>query len=104
MVAHADQQYCNKLRGNLENVNIRWEEVIRTATRQKDNLMAAMEKYDKLSRDMKEMSHWIMQTERSIADDEKEIEKGEIMKEKVEHYRVRVILLLTPFSVSPQVR
>ena len=69
---------------------MRWEELVRTASRQKDNLLAAMERYDKLSRDMKEMLHWIMQTERSIADDEKEFEKGELMKDKVEHYRVRV--------------
>ena len=88
MVGHADQQYCSKLRDQLEDVNIRWEEVMRTATRQKDNLVAALEKYEKLSRDMKEMTHWIIQTERSIAEDDKDIEKGEIAKEKVEHYRV----------------
>lgn len=88
MLTKATPIYAQKVRDQLDDVTIRWDALVRHAGRVKDNLLAALEKYQKLNHDMKEMSHWIMQTERSIADDDRDIAAGEITREKMDHYKV----------------
>jgi len=89
MLAKATPAYAQKLHGQQDDVTNRWDSLVRHAHRVKDNLLAALEKYQKLNHDMKEMSHWITQTERSIADDDRDIASGEITKEKMDHYKVQ---------------
>lgn len=88
MISKASPAYADKLKNELDELNGRWEELVRVSLRVKDNLVAALEKYQKLSQDMKEISHWIMQVERSIVDDEGEITGGGITKERMDHYKV----------------
>ncbi|XP_048577310.1 dystrophin isoform X2 [Nematostella vectensis] len=87
MLSKAESTYASRLRDQLDDVTVRWDALVRLAGRVKDNLMAALEKYQKVSHDMKEMSHWIIQTERSIADDDRDIASGEITNEKMDHYK-----------------
>lgn len=87
MISKASPAYADKLKNELDELNGRWEELVRVSLRVKDNLVAALEKYQKLSQDMKEISHWIMQVERSIVDDEGEITGGGITKERMDHYK-----------------
>ena len=84
MISKASPAYADKLKNELDELNGRWEELVRVSLRVKDNLVAALEKYQKLSQDMKE----IMQVERSIVDDEGEITGGGITKERMDHYKV----------------
>lgn len=88
MISKASPAYADKLKNELDELNGRWEELVRVSLRVKDNLVAALEKYQKLSQDMKEISHWIMQVERSIVDDEGEITGSGITKERMDHYKV----------------
>ena len=90
MVSKAEVLFADKLKDELAELNGRWDELVRLAGRVKDNLVASIERHQKLSHDMKEMSHWILQVERSIADDEREIESGEITKERMDHYKVEL--------------
>lgn len=90
MISKASPAYADKLKNELDELNGRWDELVRVSLRVKDNLVAALEKYQKLSHDMKEISHWIMQVERSIVDDEGEITSGGISKEKMDHYKVGI--------------
>ncbi|XP_020893920.1 dystrophin, partial [Exaiptasia diaphana] len=87
MLAKATPTYAQRLHTQQDDVTNRWDALVRHAHRVKDNLLAALEKYQKLNHDMKEMSHWITQTERSIADDDRDIASGEITKEKIDHYK-----------------
>ena len=89
MIGKADAPYADKLRDDLAEVNSQWDELVRLEGRARGNLVASLEKYQKLSHDMKEMNHWILQVERSISEDEVEIENGEITAEKMEHYKVK---------------
>lgn len=91
MISKATPAFADKLKNELEELNGRWDELVRVALRVKDNLVASIEKYQKLSHDMKEISHWIMQVERSIADDEGDITSGEITQEKMDHYKVEFV-------------
>ena len=88
MISKASPAFADKLKNELEELNGRWDELVRVSLRVKDNLVASLEKYQKLSHDMKEISHWIMQVERSTVDDEGDITSGGITKEKMEHYKV----------------
>lgn len=88
MLAKATPAFAQKLHSQQDDVTIRWDSLVRHANRVKDSLLAALEKYQKLNHDMKEMSHWITQTERSISDDDRDIASGEITKEKMDHYKV----------------
>lgn len=90
MISKAAPAFADKLKDELEELNGRWDELVRVASRVKDNLVASLEKYQKLTHDMKEISHWIMQGERSIADDEGDITSGGITKEKMEYYKVEL--------------
>lgn len=90
MISKAAPAFADKLKNELEELNGRWDDLVRVALRVKDNLVASLEKYQKLAHDMKEISHWIMQIERSIADDEGDITSGGITKEKMEHYKVEL--------------
>ena len=90
MTSKAAPSFADKLKDELDELNGRWDELVRVSLRVKDNLVASLEKYQKLSHDMKEVSHWIMQVERSIADDEGDITSGEITKEKMDHYKVHL--------------
>ena len=90
MISKAAPAFADKLKDELEELNGRWDEFVRGSLRVKDNLVASLEKYQKLTHDMKEISHWIMQVERSIADDEGDITSGGITKEKMEHYKVEL--------------
>lgn len=90
MISKAAPAFADKLKDELEELNGRWDELVRVASRVKDNLVASLEKYQKLTHDMKEISHWIMQVERSIADDEGDITSGGITKEKMEYYKVEL--------------
>lgn len=95
MISKATPAFADKLKKELEELNGRWDELVRVALRVKDNLVASLEKYQKLSHDMKEISHWIMEVERSIADDEGDITNGEITQEKMDHYKVELRDMLT---------
>ena len=88
MISKATPAFAEKLRKELDELNSRWDELVRVALRVKDNLVAALEKYHKLSHDMKEISHWIMQVERSIADYDGDITSEGITREKMDHYKV----------------
>lgn len=90
MISKAAPAFADKLKDELEELNGRWDELVRVALRVKDNLVASLEKYQKLTHDMKEISHWIIQVERSIADDEGDITSGGITKEKMDHYKVEL--------------
>lgn len=90
MISKATPAFADKLKKELDDLNSRWDELVRVALRVKDNLVASLEKYQKLTHDMKEIGHWIMQVERSIADDESDITNGEITQEKVDHYKVKL--------------
>lgn len=87
MISKATPAFADKLKRELDELNGRWDELVRVALRVKDNLVASLEKYQKLSHDIKEMSHWIMKVERSIADDEGDTTSGEITQEKMDHYK-----------------
>lgn len=92
MISKATPAFADKLKKELDELNSRWDELVRVALRVKDNLVASLEKYHKLSHDMKEISHWIMQVERSLADDEGDISRGGITQEKMDHYKVKLLI------------
>lgn len=107
MISKATPAFADKLKRELDELNGRWDELVRVALRVKDNLVASLEKYQKLSHDIKEMSHWIMKVERSIADDEGDTTSGEITQEKMDHYKVQnsvcspPLLSVTLLNVMP---
>lgn len=88
MISKATPAFAEKLRKDLDELNGRWEELVRVALRVKDNLVASLEKYQKLNKDMKDISHWIMQVERSIADYDGDIASDGDAQEKVDYYKV----------------
>ncbi|KAK2570584.1 Dystrophin [Acropora cervicornis] len=87
MISKATPAFAEKLRKDLDELNSRWEELVRVALRVKDNLLASLEKYQKLNKDMKDISHWIMQIERSIADYDGDITSDGDAQEKVDYYK-----------------
>lgn len=98
MISKATPAFAEKLRKDLDELNGRWEELVRVALRVKDNLLASLEKYQKLNKDMKDISHWIMQVERSIADYDGDITSDGDAQEKVDYYKVSLRDLFLDFA------
>ena len=90
-IAKSEPVYSAYLKDKLNELITRWDLIVKAAGRQKENLVASMEKYNKLCHDMKEINIWIRKVELSIADDETDMQHHDVAHEKLEQYKVSLL-------------